>query len=119
MGEGGGGWSQPGSFLFFFHDSSQSRSYFSIRRLRVTSAKRAVRTRSISMLHTHATHTPGPGNSKQLKCFDPSKVESFRIQQCRRRSRLHRKRLRVVKPFLTHFSSLGSFLFLDETPDPA
>ena len=42
-------------------------------------------------------------------------MESFRSQQCRRRSRLHSKRsLRVVKPFLTHFSNLGSFLFFGE-----
>ena len=34
-----------------------------------------------------------------------------------RKNRLHSKRcLRVVKPFLTQFSSLGSFFFLDEIP---
>ena len=44
-------------------------------------------------------------------------MESFRSRQCRRRSRLHSKCcLRVVKPFSTHFSSLGSFFFLDEIP---
>ena len=40
-------------------------------------------------------------------------MESFWSQQCGRRSRLHSKRsLCVVKSFLAHFSSLGSFLFL-------
>ena len=49
--------------------------------------------------------------------FQTVEVELFRSQQCRRRSRLHGKRsLSVVKPFSTHFSSLGSFLFLDEIP---
>ena len=49
--------------------------------------------------------------------FRPVGVESFQSQQCHWRSRLHSKRcLRVVKPFLTQFSSLGSFLFLDEIP---
>ena len=49
--------------------------------------------------------------------FRPVEVESFRSQQCRWRSRLHSKRcLRVVKLFLTQYSSLGSFLFLDKIP---
>ena len=49
--------------------------------------------------------------------FQTVEVVLFRSQQCRRRSRLHGKRsLSVVKPFSTHFSSLGSFLFLGEFP---
>ena len=55
------------------------------------------------------------GNAAET--FQTVEVESFRSHHCRRRSRLHSKRsLRVVKPFLTHFSSLGSFLFLGEIP---
>ena len=55
------------------------------------------------------------GNAAET--FQTIEVESFRSQQWRRRSRLHSKRsLRVVKPFLTHFSSLWSFLFLGEFP---
>ena len=100
----------PAWIVLSFHDSGQSRSYFSIRRLRVTSAKLVVCTRSKMILHTHATHA-GVGEAAEM--FRPVKVKSFRIQQCRRRSRLRSKRC-VMKPFLTHFSSLESFLFLDE-----
>ena len=66
------------------------------------------------MLHMHATHMPVRGSGWNV--FRPDDVKSFRSQQCRWRSRLHSKRLRVVKPFLTQFSSLGSFLFLDQSP---
>ena len=66
----------------------------------------------ISMLHTH----PTPAGEAAEICR-PVDVESFRSQHCRWRSRLHSKRCwRVVKPFLTQFSSLGSFLFLDKIP---
>ena len=64
--------------------------------------------------HTVRDDSCRAGNAAEI--FQNVEVESFRSQQCHRRSRLHSKRcLRVVKPLLTHFSSLGS-LFLDEIP---
>ena len=67
------------------------------------------------MLHTLSTHA-GPG--KWLKCFDPSKWSCFEVNNASEEViRLHSKRcLRVEKSFWTHFSSLESFLLLNETP---
>ena len=107
----------PAWIVFIFHESSQSLCYnFFFIRLRVTSAKLVARTRySILMLHMHRTHAEPVRKATEI--FRPVEVEPFQSQQCGRRSRLHSKcRLRLVKPFLTHFSSLGSFLFLGEIP---
>ena len=55
------------------------------------------------------------GNAVEM--FWTVEMESFWSQQWRRSSCLHSKRcLRVVRSFLAHFSSLGSFLFLNEIP---
>ena len=63
----------------------------------------------------HARDTCRAGEAAEI--FRTDEVETFRSQQCRRRSRLHSKRcLPVVTPFLTQFSSLGSFLFSHEIP---
>ena len=90
-GGGGGRQSQPGSFLFFTTPANLVlifQSVFKTRRLACSA------------------HTV---------CDDARRRS--RSRQYRRRSRLHSKRsLRVVKPSLTHFSSLGSFFFLDEFP---
>ena len=62
----------------------------------------------------HARNECRAGEAAEM--LRPVDVESFRSQQCRWRSSLHSKRLRAVKPFLTQFSSQGSFLFWDKIP---
>ena len=97
--------SQPGSFLFF----TTLANLVLIPPLSHI-AKLVARTQfSISMLHTHAT-LAGRRSGWNVSTRD---MESFRTQQCLWRSRLHSKRFwRVVKPFLTQFSSLGSLLLI-------
>ena len=101
----GGRRSQPGSFLFFTTSANIVlifQSDFGSHRLACSA-------------HPVRDDACRAGNAAEI--FQNVEVESFRSQQCHRRSRLHSKRcLRVVKPLLTHFSSLGSFLFLDEIP---
>ena len=100
----GGKRSQPGSFLFFTTSANivvifQSDFESRIRRLACSA-------------HTVGLRDDACRAGNAAEIFQNVGVQSFRSQQCRCRSRLHSKRcLCVVKPLLTHFSSLGSFLF--------
>ena len=101
----GGRWSQPGSFLFFTTPANLVLIFPSVFESR----------RLVCSIHTVRDDACQVGNAAEM--FQTVEVESFQSQQCCRRSRPHSKCcLRVVKPFLTNFSSLGSFLFLDEIP---
>ena len=90
----GGRRSQPGSFLFFTTPANLIlifQSVFESRRLAC----------SAHTVCDDARHRSGVVSKSAMP----------------RKNRLPSKRcLRVVKPFLTQFSSLGSFFFLDEIP---
>ena len=101
----GGRRSQPGSFSFFTTSANLVLIFQSV----------FESSRLACCAQTVCDDACWSGNAAET--FQTVDVESFRSQQCPRRSRLHSKRcLRVVKLFLTHFSSLGSFLFLGEIP---
>ena len=82
-------YSQRKPILFLFFDSSSSHI-----------AKLVACTRYVLDINVaHARNACWAGEAAEM--FRPVDVESFQSQQCRWRSRLHSKRLHVVKPFLT------------------
>ena len=99
----GGRRSQPRSFLFFTTPANLVlifQSVFESRRLACSA-------------HTVGDDACRAGNAAEM--FQTVEVESFRSQQCRRRSRLHSKST-LFGCGETVSYSLGPFLFLDEIP---
>ena len=97
------GWTVPAKIVLIFHNSSQSRSYFSIR-LRVT---------LVSLQRAHGRRRRMGGRGMRLKCFKPSKWSRFEVNNAAEEVVFTAN---AVWVWWDCSYSLGTFLFLDEIP---